>query len=184
MPLKDQIIDEIIGREAGYVNDPDDSGGETKFGITVKIARNYGYHGPMRDMPRSVAERIYADWYWYSPHLDEIEKIDPAIAGEMADTGVNMGTGRAGTFLQRALNAFNRLGELWPDLVVDGAVGSRTIAALQSYYSYRQADAGPVLLAALNALQGAAYIDLVEKREKDEKYVFGWFRNRVVADHQ
>lgn len=182
MSIKDQVIGGIIDREGGYVNDASDSGGETKYGITVKVARGYGYTGPMRDLPRGIAEKIYSDWYWYSLHLDEIEMIAPGIAAEMADTGVNMGTGRAAGFLQRALNAFNQRGSLWPDIDVDGAIGPMTIDALRAYFDHRK-DA-PVLLAALNALQGAAYIDLVEHREKDEKYVFGWFRNRIVANHQ
>ena len=54
MALKDQIIDEIIRKEGGYVNDPADSGGETNWGITVSRARQSGYNGDMRTMPRSV----------------------------------------------------------------------------------------------------------------------------------
>ena len=53
MALKDQIIDEIIRKEGGYVNDPADSGGETNWGITVNRARQSGYNGDMRTMPRS-----------------------------------------------------------------------------------------------------------------------------------
>ena len=66
MALKDQIIDEIIRKEGGYVNDPADSGGETNWGITVNRARQSGYNGDMRTMPRSVAEQIYAEDYWDS----------------------------------------------------------------------------------------------------------------------
>ncbi len=181
MSLKTRVIDAIIAREKGYVNDPDDSGGETKYGITVAVARRAGYTGPMRDMPRSVAEAIYADWYWDSLSLGDVEAIDADVAGELADTGVNMGTGRPGKFLQRALNAFNQRGVLWPDLAVDGVIGPRTIEALRAYFDHRGADAAPVLLAALNAQQGEAYLSLVESRQKDEKYVFGWFLHRVAV---
>ena len=41
--MKTKIINEIIGVEGGYVNDPSDSGGETNFGITVAVARQFGY---------------------------------------------------------------------------------------------------------------------------------------------
>ena len=135
----------------------------------------------MRDMPRAVAEAIYADRYWNALSLDAVEALDADVAAELADTGVNMGAGRAGRFLQRALNAFNRQGVLWPDLTVDGVIGAKTIEVLRAYFDHRKADAAPVLLAALNAQQGEGYLSLVETRQKDEKFVFGWFLHRVVA---
>jgi hypothetical protein len=55
-----------------------------------------------------------------------------------------------------------------------------TIAALREYLSKRgPADGAKVLLRALNALQGAFYIGLAESRPKDERFVYGWFFNRV-----
>ena len=39
-----------------------------------------------------------------------------------------------------------------------------------------------VLVVMLNALQGAFYVTLAERREKDERFVFGWFANRVRID--
>ena len=181
MPLKNRVIDRIIEIEGGYVDDPDDSGGETHYGITAKVAREYGYTGPMRDMPRDVACAIYTDRYWNALRLDDVAALSEAVAAELADTGVNMGTGRAGAFLQRALNAFNRQGADWPDIAVDGAVGPATVDALRAYFATRARDGETVLLAALNALQGEAYIALAERRRKDEKYVFGWFLNRVAT---
>ncbi|STE86759.1 Predicted lysozyme (DUF847) [Escherichia coli] len=38
MKSKDEIFDEILGKEGGYVNHPDDKGGPTKWGITEKVA--------------------------------------------------------------------------------------------------------------------------------------------------
>lgn len=74
--------------EGGYANNPRDNGGETMYGITAKTARANGYTGPMRDLPRSVAERIYRDEYW-AP----IERAGiPAEAREAVfDFGVNAG---------------------------------------------------------------------------------------------
>lgn len=177
--LRDKIINEIIEIEGGYVNDPDDSGGETRYGITESTARAYGYHGSMRDLPRKLAFQIYENRYWNRLNLDSIEKRSVSIAGELADTGVNMGVGRAGEFFQRSLNALNRQGELYPDLRVDGDVGRRTIAAFNAFMDIRGKQGEIVLFRALNCLQGEYYISLAERRQKDESFVFGWFLNRV-----
>ena len=58
-------------------------------------------------------------------------------------------------------------------------IGSRTLAALKTYIYIRKEVGCTVLHRALNALQGAFYISLVERRQKDERFVYGWFANRV-----
>lgn len=177
--LKNKIISHIIEIEGGYVNDPNDSGGETNFGITEKVARQNGYKGPMVAMPYQVAFDIYSRRYWDSLRLDEIEDISVAIAAELADTAVNMGVSRAGTFLQRCLNVLNRQGYDYADLKVDGLVGNATLSALRSFYHRRGSKGLITLKTMLNCLQGAFYIELAERREKDEAFIYGWFTNRV-----
>lgn len=177
--LKKQIIDEIIAREGGYVNDPSDSGGETMFGITVAVARANGYTGQMRDMPRATAFNIYAAQYWDKLNLDQIEQRSAPIAEELADTAVNLGTGKAAEFFQRSLNALNNGGTLYPDLVVDRSVGGGTLRAFDAFMKGRGVHAAVIMLRALNSLQGAFYIDLAERRVKDEKFLAGWLLNRV-----
>ena len=170
------IIDEIIRVEGGYVDDPSDSGGATNYGITENVARQNGYHGHMRELPRSLAERIYLDKYWHSVCGNALNVVDPRLAHEVVDTGVNMGTRRAVIILQRALNSLNLRGSLYRDLIVDGRCGNNTISALRDYNAVRDIE---VLLKALNCLQGAYYIELSERREKDERFVYGWLKNRV-----
>jgi lysozyme family protein len=118
----DQVIDGIIAREGGYVNDSRDAGGETNFGITAATARSSGYAGAMRDMPRDFAVEIYRRRYVVAPGFDKIVPISQAIAAELVDTGVNMGPKVAAGFLQRALNAFNNQGRDYADIVADGDV--------------------------------------------------------------
>lgn len=178
-PVKRLVIEEIIDREGGYVNDPSDSGGETNFGITVTVARQCGYTGSMKDMPRTVAFDIYSHTYWDSLKLDYIEQKSPMLAAELADTAVNMGIGRAGEFLQRCLNALNDCQKHYPDIKVDGAIGAKTIDIFYKYLKARGPKAESIMLKALNVLQGAFYIELCEKREKDEKFLVGWLLNRV-----
>ena len=177
MSLKTQIIDEILRVEGDtYTNDPADSGGETRWGVTVAEARVSGYKGDMVDLPREVAFSIYVTRYWGAVRGDDLEALSSGVAAEVVDTGVNTGVVRAGMFLQRVLNVLNRSEKLYTDLVVDGKIGPATIAALKSYLSTRDEH---TLLTALNCLQGAFYIELAERREKDERFVYGWLKNRV-----
>jgi|TARA_R110001606_G_C15236552_1_gene635732 lysozyme family protein len=177
--LKEGTIKHIIDVEGGYANDPNDSGGETNWGVTVRVARKYGYTSAMIDMPRSVAFDIYSAMYWDKLSLDDVEDYSQIIAKELADTGVNMGTGRAAEFLQRSLNALNNQGKLFEDLVVDRDLGPATLLALSAFLAKRGERGEVVLYRALNCLQGAFYIELSERREKDERFVFGWLENRV-----
>lgn len=177
MSLKKDTIDDIIDVEADYVNNPYDSGGETRFGITVAVARANGYFGPMRYLPREIAFDIYAVKYWDAVSADDIAALSNSVAAEVVDTGVNLGTNRAGEILQRSLNVLNVAGRLYSDLTVDGAIGPATLSALRWYLAKRDKI---VLLRALNCLQGAYYIELAERREKDERFVYGWLMKRVV----
>lgn len=178
--LKTRIINSIIDTEGGYVDNRNDSGGKTNWGITEYVARKNGYQGDMRDLPRSTAFSIYEKKYWDALKLDEIEILSQKITEELADTGVNMGVSRAAEFLQRSLNVLNQRGQHFADLRVDGDIGSRTLNALEIYLNKRGRDGEAVLFRMLNAMQGAFYVELAERREKDETFVFGWFRTRVA----
>jgi len=176
----DKAIDDLIKIEGGYVNNPKDRGGETNFGITVQTARDHGYKGAMRDLPLSVAKAIYLKTYWTGPRFDQVAKISPGIAEELFDTGVNCGVGFAKPLLQRVLNLLNQQQKVYKDLTVDGVYGPKTLQALELTLSKRGRDGELVILRMLNSLQGARYIDLAEKRESQEEFIFGWFRARVV----
>lgn len=183
MPAKsvDQLIEELIAREGGYVNDSRDAGGETNFGITKATAVANGYTGPMRAMPRSTAALIYRQIYWLRPCFDDVAAESPEIAEELFDTGVNMGPADAVTFLQRALNALNRNDKDYPDLTPDGRAGPQTIFSLRRFIATRGGGKHPVdiLLKALNCLQGERYIRLAEQRPENEAFLYGWLANRV-----
>jgi len=177
--LKQEIINSIIKTEAGYVDNPNDSGGKTRWGITKAVARANGYKGKMRKLPKYTAYAIYAKQYWDALHLDDIELLSSRIAEEVADTSVNMGVSVAGRFLQRALNVLNRRGRDYHDLKVDGKVGRLTIKALKAYLKKRGKAGETVLYRMLNALQGERYVKLAERYEKNEEFEHGWFFHRV-----
>lgn len=178
--LFDRLIDPLIAREGGYVNDPNDAGGETNWGITVRVARENGYAGRMADMTRDHAKAIYRAKYWAKPGLYLIAPLSPAVAEELFDTGVNMGTGTAGIFFQRALNALNRRAADYADIEVDGAIGNQSKTAFEAFLKRNGVARGTeVMLKALNCLQGARYIELSEARAANETFTNGWLLNRV-----
>ncbi len=178
-----QFIDATIKHEAGYVNDPSDSGGETNFGITYNVAQKYKRHfqayawdGDMQSMPRQFAQDVYSYQYFFKCGFDVIAELSPMIAQEMFDTGVNCGTKRPRVWLQELLNVFNNREQYYNDIEEDGIIGTGTYNALKAYLSKRKEK---TLYNALNIKQGAFYLDLASNREKDEKFVTGWIEQRV-----
>ena len=176
----ESLIDALIDREGGYVDNPADKGGATCFGITEAVARAHGYAGSMRQLPRSVAVGIYLRLYWRRPRLDEVAKRSDRLAAELFDTGVNMGPAVAVTFLQRALTALNRNEKEYGDLTPDGRLGNVTLNALDTFLKIRGRSSGEtVLLRALEALQGERYLRLAERRPANEAFLYGWLANRI-----
>ncbi|CAM0816797.1 PG-binding-3 domain-containing protein [Acinetobacter baumannii] len=176
----EQYLDELIKREGGYVNNPADRGGATKFGITEAVARENGYKGNMKDLPLEFAKSIYKKQYWLEPRFDQVNALSPSVAEELLDTGVNCGPNFAKPLLQRALNLLNNQGRAgWPDLKVDGVYGSATLGALKTYLSKRGKDGEKVLVRVLNIMQGQRYIEICERNPKQEQFFYGWIANRI-----
>ena len=134
-------------------------------------------------MTREQALEIYKARFWDSMRLDDVAAISPKIALELFDSGVNVGTSRAAQWFQISLNAFNQEGTWYRDLYVDGRIGHMTLSAFREYMNRRARMQGElVMLRALNSLQGHFYIDLSQRRQKDERFVYGWFLNRVKIE--
>jgi lysozyme family protein len=187
----DKALAKVLAHEGGYVKDPVDRGGETYKGV----ARRFNPNWPgwtridrakrLRGFPRSLdrdatlqaeVAAFYKRHYWDKFQGDVLP--DQAVANELFDSGVNLGVTRAVEFLQRGLNALNRNGALYPDLAVDGAFGSRSLAALRTYL--KKDDAVP-LLTVLNVLQGMYYIEVMTQSPAQEKFARGWLRRVQLA---
>ncbi|MBR0553449.1 glycoside hydrolase family 108 protein [Stakelama marina] len=175
----DRLIDDVIEREGGFVDDASDAGGRTRWGISEAVARAEGYSGDMRRLPRATAVEIYRRRYWEAPHLDAVAAHAPRLAEELFDTGVNMGPAVAVSFVQRALNALNRGARDYADIAVDGRVGPNTLAALDEFLATRGSCGEQVLVKAVDALQGARYLRLAERRPANEAFLYGWLANRI-----
>lgn len=175
------MIEHTIGLEGRYSNHADDRGGETMWGITKWAARNNGYIGAMRDMPREEAVRIYREQYVIKPGFDIVSEIYPRVGLEMFDSGVNLGTAFPPVWLQMCLNALNQQQTHYADIAEDGDIGPQTLNALRAFKQRRGSAGEEVLVRMLDCLQGARYIEITRARQKNESFIFGWFLNRVGA---
>ncbi len=117
--------------------------------------------------------------YWNSVQGDNLLAVSESLAREVADTAVNMGVRRASLFLQRALNVFNCKGESYGELLNDGRIGPATLSALHAFEAFRGEEGMEVLVNLLNCMQGAFYVEMAEKHEKNEEFIYDWIKNRV-----
>lgn len=184
MKQVEKLVDSILRVEGSeYTNDPDDLGGPTKYGITLRtLTRHRGEPCEAADveaLTEKEAREIYRQRYYYEPGFAAVAAVSESVAHELTDTGVNCGTEVASTFLQRSLNVLNNAGKIYPDIVQDGEVGPRTISALQDFMAYRGSEGEAVLVKLLNCLQGARYLALCEAWQRNEKYLYGWLLQRV-----
>lgn len=166
----DQIVDLTIKAEGGYVNDPADRGGATKYGITQSVARANGYSGDMRDLPLQTAKDIYKREYAIKPGFADFPS---EVAAELFDTGVNMGTSTATKFLQRAVNVL-----AGSAIAMDGKMGPATRGAVNNYLTSR-GNAIENLVKMMECFQGERYAEIVEKNPTQRKFINGWIANRV-----
>lgn len=109
----DRAFEMLIGHEGGYVNDPRDPGGETKYGISRRAYPGEDIAG----MTLERAKLIYRRDYWGPAGCDA---VPDAVRFDLFDTAVNAGPRAAIRMLQRAARAND-----------DGILGARTLMALQ-----------------------------------------------------
>lgn len=175
----DDVIEHTIGLEGNYSNHPADKGGPTRFGITEKTARAYGYKGDMKVFPRQLAKEIYLIQYFLEPHFDRVATVSMPIAAELVDTSINCGIGFAKPLIQQALNLLNREQVDYKDIEEDGIIGNGTVAALKAYLAKRGTRGEAVMVKLLNVMQGARYIEITKARPKNEAFLLGWLDNRI-----
>ena len=136
MTTVQELAREIVAREGGFVNDPDDPGGATKFGVTIGTMRRLGIDlnrdksvdiKDVRALTADQAVDIYVEYYFNRPRISQL----PApLQASVFDMYVNAGAG-AVKILQRLLT---QMGYPCAD---DGAIGAGTIA--QSLAAYQAA---------------------------------------------
>ncbi len=193
----DRALNSVLALEGGYSNDPDDTGGETYRGIARRF-HPYWQGWQIVDKVKMDVRAEYNTREWVkvlNVRLDNNEDLqaqvssfyrsefwsrfrgdfmpDP-IAEELLDSAVNLGVHRSVSFLQRAMNLFAS-----EPLNIDGVVGRITEERANAL------DESEVraTVTIMNVLQGMHYIERVEDRPINAKYLKGWLK-RVTLEKQ
>lgn len=156
-----QLATEIVAREGGFVNDPDDPGGATNFGVTIHTLRRLrpGQQigvNEVRALTREQAIEIYIEHYFHRPHIADLpEPLWPTVFDMYVNAGAN-----AVHILQRL---FVQMGL---QIAVDGVIGPQTIAA-----AHRAYDMAPShLVDAYGIARRDYYYRLADLRPASRKY--------------
>lgn len=172
------LAEEIVAREGGFVNDPDDPGGPTNHGVTLGTMRRHGLDldgdgdvdiADVRRLGKDRAVELFAEHYFFRPRLDALPE---ALWPQLFDMYVNAGA-NAVRILQRLL------GEMGHPVEVDGVIGPETIAAARAAHA-----AAPGHIAdAYGIARRNFYYALAERRPASRKYARarnggkgGWIR--------
>jgi lysozyme family protein len=158
MVVYDAAIKHIFEFEGGYVNDPDDPGGETNFGISKKSYPDIN----MKELTELRAGEIYYNDYWIKYKADRLE---PHLQIMFFDMCVNMGGSGATKILQKSANQ-----KLKKKLKADGRIGLKTIAGSKALGLDR-----------FTTSRIKYYSELVAKKPKLDKYYYGWIRRTLSA---
>ena len=160
-----QIASEIVAREGGYVNDPDDPGGATNYGVTIHTMRRLGMdltgdnqvtEADVRVLTRAHAVSIFVEHYFRAPKID---KLPEPLHATVFDMYVNAGA-QAVRILQRLLN------DMRIAVTVDGQIGPQTIAATAQAF----AAAPDHIVDAYGIARRNYYYDLASGRPASRKY--------------
>jgi lysozyme family protein len=165
MPDVRQIAEEIVAREGGFVNDPDDPGGATNHGVTIHTMRRLGIDvnrdtridvADVKALTREQAVEIYLKHYYEAPGIAALPEV---LQASVFDMYVNAG-GNAVKILQRLLT------DMGYPCDPDGAIGPQTIRAAQMAY-----EAAPSHLAdAYGIARRNYYYAIADKRPASRKF--------------
>jgi len=165
MKSVEEIADEIVAREGGYVHDPDDPGGATNFGVTIGTMARLGMDldgdgsvttRDVKQLTKAQARQIFVNHYFHRPG---IAKLPDAIQASVFDMYVNAGA-NAVKILQRLLN------DMGQRIEIDGGIGPQTIEAANIAY----ANAPKHLADAYGIARRNYYYALADRRPASRKY--------------
>lgn len=144
-------------KNGGYTNDTNDSGGQTKHGISAKSHPGID----IKNLTKDGAKIIYKKEYW-KPEYDKL--INKNLAIRVFDMTVNSGAENAGITLQKAIN---ECGGTVETVKVDGDIGPITIKAANMCHNRW-------LLERFRVERSKYYADCVQRRPSDLDYLKGW----------
>lgn len=173
-----KLATDIVAREGGFVNDPDDPGGATNHGVTIHTLRRLGLDltgdgtvdvADVRRLTQAQAVEIFIDQYWRRPGIDRLpDVLQPSVFDMQVNAGAN-----AVRLLQRLLR------DMGHDVAVDGVIGPQTAAAA----AIAAADAPAHIADAYGIARRDYYFALADARPASRKYARsraggkgGWIR--------
>ena len=152
-----RAVEVVLAHEGGYVNDPRDPGGETKYGISKRSYPSLD----IANLTREDAIAIYYRDWWQRYGYDRLQ--DESVTTKVFDLAVNMGPATAHRLLQEALVFLG-----YP-VAVDGIIGPQTIAAANKADPTR-------LLQVLKWLAAHHYYRIAAQRPQSQAFLPGWLR--------
>jgi lysozyme family protein len=173
-----EIAEAIVAREGGFVNDPDDPGGATNFGVTIHTMRRLGLDldgdgrvgvSDVRRLSREQATDIFIRHYYHDPLISDLpEPLQPSVFDMYVNSGSN-----AIKILQRLLR------EMGQAVAVDGVLGPQSLAAARN----AMREAPDHLVDAYGIARRNYYFRLADNRPASRKYARsraggkgGWIR--------
>jgi len=150
-----EIIEVVLEHEGGYVNDPDDLGGETKYGITKRFYPDVD----IKNLTKEQAKTIYHQDYWRPGKCDD---VPPQLRHIYFDMCVNFGISGAIKVLQETANGKGA------NIDVDGKIGPNTIKAIQN-----------LSLERVRAFRVLKFAKIVINKPEQMKFWYGWYRRSL-----
>lgn len=167
-------IVQLLKNEGEYVNDPQDSGGETYKGVArkyhskwegwididlAKAKPNFPQNLEDNDLLQTRIKHFYEVNYWDKLQCDSIESDEVAMS--IFDFGVNAGVKTSAKLAQLSVGA-----------TPDGIIGSKTLQALNDFDKV-------AFIATFTVAKIARYVNLCEKNPKNRKFFYGWVRRAL-----
>lgn len=162
----DEMIQDVLKKEGGYVNHKNDRGGPTNLGVTQATLSAWlgrpASLAEVKGLTKATAAKIYKKNYYYDPHIDWLpDRIEPIIF----DIAINSGPGRAIKILQQAL-----ADKGFPVGTPDGVIGKNTI----KYADQWVANSGDLAINTLVDYRVKFYKRIIANDPKQKAFEDGW----------
>jgi lysozyme family protein len=165
------IILRAIDQEGGYVNDPNDSGGETNFGISKRAYPSLD----IKNLTKEDAVQLYYKDYWLMYHCADVFRCCQPLADKYFNCLILTGPTQAMQILQRSIRCVSPSRQL----IDDGFWGEKTFNALLEW-SENQRESGAEIISSFKSEWAGVlrYISVV--KPKNQKFLQGWL-NRAYS---
>jgi lysozyme family protein len=161
----DLAIPTVLRHEGGLVDNPNDPGGITNYGVSLRWLKSKGLAGDLNHdgdvnakdikiMTQDEAKTFYHTYWWDAYKYGLIDA--QLVATKIFDSAVNMGAPRAHQFAQAIVGT-----------VQDGNIGPKTLAEINAMPSLK-------FIVAYQERMAQFYRNLVATNPKRQEFLKGW----------